>query len=129
MPIEAHAVKDFHRLGKYKPMQSRPRPILVKFLRTIDVTTILSNRASLDTSISIKQDLSPEEKHLESILLNERWKLIQAGYDCKSIKIRRGSILLNGKLFGHLDGSNFKKVSPPSLPLKLRSFYSSQQHM
>ena len=113
VPIEAHAVKDFHRLGKYKPTQSRPRPILVKFLRTIDVTTILSNRASLDTSISIKQDLSPEEKHLESILLNERWKLIQAGYDRKSIKIRRGSILLNGKLFGHLDGSNFKKASPP----------------
>ena len=72
VPIEAHAVKDFHRLGKYKPTQSRPRPILVKFLRTIDVTTILSNRASLNASISIKQDLSPEEKHLESILLKER---------------------------------------------------------
>ena len=111
VPIEAHAVKDFHRLGKYKPTQSRPRPILVKFLRTIDVTTILSNRASLNASISIKQDLSPEEKHLESILLNERWKLIQAGHDRKSIKIRRGSILLKGKLFGHLDGSNFKQVS------------------
>jgi len=46
-PTGANSVKDFYCLGKYNPAQSCPRPILVKFLRTIDVTTILSNRGSL----------------------------------------------------------------------------------
>ena len=39
-PIEVHTIKDFHRLGKYNPIQPQPRPILATFLRTIDVATI-----------------------------------------------------------------------------------------
>ena len=107
-PIEVHTIKDFHRWGKYSPTQSKPRPILVKFLRTIDVATILSNRGTLKAPLFIKQDLSSEEKKLDSILMNERWKLIQAGHNHKSIKIRKNSIFLNGNLFGHLDGSMFR---------------------
>ena len=55
IPIEVHTIKDFHRLGKYSPTQSRPRPILVKFLRTIDVATILSHRGTLKAPLFIKQ--------------------------------------------------------------------------
>ena len=114
-PIEVHTIKDFHCLGKYTPTQPRPRPILVKFLRAIDVATILSKRGTLKASLFIKQDLSPEEKKLDSILMNERWKLIQAGHNRKSINIRKNSIFLNGNLFGHLDGSIFRQVPGPAV--------------
>ena len=72
-------------LGKFKSNQSRPRPILVKLQRTIDATTILVNRTSLSSPIFIKPDMSPAEQKIESILLKERWLLIEGGFDCKSI--------------------------------------------
>ena len=42
--IQNASIKDLYRLGKFDPSQTRPRPILVKFLCRIDVSTILSNR-------------------------------------------------------------------------------------
>ena len=90
--IEVYTIKDFHCLGKQSPIQSWPRPILAKFLRMIDVTTILSSRGTLKDPLFIKQDLSPEEKKLDSIQLNERWKLIQAGHNHRNIKTRKNSI-------------------------------------
>ena len=75
----------------------------------------------------IKQDLSLEEKKLDSILMNERWKLIQAGHNRRSIKIRKNSIFLNGNLFGHLDGSMFRQVPSPAVYLTPPSSNTSQQ--
>ena len=65
--------------------------------------------------------------HIDSILMNERWKLIQAGHNRRSIKIRKNSIFWNGNLFGHLDGSNFRQVPSPAVyPAPLSSNTSQQ---
>ena len=93
-------LRDCHRLGHYKKNHSRPRPILAKLNRVLDVANILSNNSSYPSTISIKPDLSPEERSCEYKLLAERWHLIQSGVDRKSIKIRRPSIYVNGKLHG-----------------------------
>jgi len=72
-----------YRLGKYKAQQPRPRPILVKLRRTLDVNTILANKGSLSSPLIIKPDLSPEERAREAVLLKERWSLLQQGYKRK----------------------------------------------
>ena len=82
------SIKDFHRLGRYKEKQDRPRPILVKFLSALDANAILSNRSNVSSPIVIKPDMSKEERDTESILLSEHWKLLQSGIDRKLIKIR-----------------------------------------
>ena len=74
--IQSQSIEDSLRLGKFNS-SSRPRPILVKFIRSVDVTNILANRWSLFPPYSLKPDLSPTERLKESILLKERWKLIQ----------------------------------------------------
>ena len=60
--IEPHPVKDFHRLGKFKPGNKKPRPLLVKFLRSTDTANVLRNKAQLSSPIYIKPDLTPEER-------------------------------------------------------------------
>ena len=85
--IEPSQILDCYRLGKYKLPQSRPRPILVKLQHAIDASSILANRASLKSPVFIKPDLAPTDQNIESMLLKERWTLIQAGHDQKSIKI------------------------------------------
>ena len=86
--ITSKSIKDFHRLGRYKEKQDRPRPILVKFLSTLDANAILSNRSNVSSPIIIKPDMTKEERDTESMLLSERWNLIQSGIDRKLIKIR-----------------------------------------
>jgi len=109
--IEPSQILDCFRLGKFKPQQSRPRPILVKLLRAIDAATILANRSSLASPILIKPDLSPAERAVESILLKERWSLIQNGHPRKSIKLnsQRGCIYLNNQLYGKVINSQFQR--------------------
>ena len=77
--IQKFSIKDFHRLGKYKSDQTHPRPILVKFLRATDVQIVLNNRDKISQPIVIKTDMSKEDRDTQSILLCERWSLIQAG--------------------------------------------------
>ena len=43
--INPQSVRDCFRLGKFRTQSTRPRPILVKLNRAVDVTTVLSNRA------------------------------------------------------------------------------------
>ena len=71
--------------GKYNPQKSKPRPILVKLQRAIDASSILANKGSLSAPISIQPDKSPAELQIESILLKERWNLIQAGHQRKAL--------------------------------------------
>ena len=66
--IQNASIKDLYRLGKFDPSQTRPRPILVKFLCRIDVNTILSNRNLIKKPVIIKTDMSKDERKIESML-------------------------------------------------------------
>jgi len=128
--IESTQILDCYRLGKYRQLQPRPRPILVKLQRAIDASSILANRASLKSPVFIKPDLSPAEQKVESILLKERWTLIQGGHDRKAIKInsRTSSLYLNNKVYGKVVNSQFQRSAyfPPNptttttLPMELQ---------
>ena len=108
--VESSHILDCFRLGKFKVQQSKPRPILVKFHRIIDATSILANKASLSSPIFIKPDMSPAELAVESILLKERWTLIQGGHNRKSIRINssNSSIYVNNQVFGKVTNSKFQ---------------------
>ena len=62
--VHEYQIRDCQRLGKYS--ETKHRPILVKFSRSCDVTSILSSRAKLAErpGISIKPDMTKEEKKL-----------------------------------------------------------------
>ena len=68
-------VEIFSSLGVHVKL----RPILAKFHCIINATTIIANKASLSSPISIKQDMSSAELAVESTLLKECWALIQGG--------------------------------------------------
>jgi len=58
---------------------TKPRPILVSFLRSLDTSMTLSKIGEFKSPIHIKPGLSPEERAQESVLLKEHWSLIQKG--------------------------------------------------
>ena len=96
------SVRDCHRLGKYDHNKPRPRPLLVSLNSTADVDNVLSHRHLVPAGIVVKADLSPEERKVEAILLQERWKLIETGVDRRSIKLRKSSILVSGRIHGRV---------------------------
>ena len=105
--IQPQSIKDMHRLGKYHHERLRPRPILVKFLRSADVSKVLAKRSFIQPPYSVKPYLSKEEQRCESALLKERWSLIQSGTSRESIKIRLkdGWIMVDSKLYGKWDST------------------------
>ena len=113
--IDANSIKDCIRLGKYKPEVSRPRPILVKFLRSTEATIALSKISLFKAPIHIKPDQTQEERDTESHLLKERWSLTQLGFEKKRIKIRNKSIFIDNKLYGQYSNSKFHRsqYNPP----------------
>ena len=114
--IDASSIKDYHRLGKYNPNRSKPRPILVKFLRSADVTSILFEKSYLASPFSIKTDMTVEEKKIEGLLLKERWELLQKGIDRNQIKIRQNNLYVNDKLHARV------------LDAKLHTLSSTKHH-
>lgn len=86
--ITEYSVIDCYRLGKFS--EDRCRPILVTMNRPNDVSSILADRARL-SNISIKPDLSPEDRKIESILLKQQRDLISSGTDRSQIKLRKES--------------------------------------
>ena len=106
--IQNASISDLYRQGRFDENQTRPRPILVKFLHRMDVTTILSNRNKIKKLIAIKADMSKEERTVESLLLQEHWKLIQQGTSRKHITIQRSEMYV-GKLL-HAKVTNLKFV-------------------
>ena len=112
--IQKHSIKDCFRLGKFNQTSDRAT-ILVKFVRTADVSRIMSKKASLKLPLFVKPNLYPEERLKEVTLLKERWNLIQSGTERKLIKIRNNSILVSGKVYGRLVGSAFQLSSPSDL--------------
>jgi len=91
---------DNFRLGKYNESSSRPHPTLVKLNRSYDVSTLLAARNKLRKGLTLKPDLSPRERAIDKILMEERWKLIQAGQNRKDIKILGSKLLLKGRVHG-----------------------------
>ena len=109
---QASSIKDHYRLGKYNnAKRQKPRPILLKFLRSSDVLNILLKKADLPSPFSIKPDMSPEEQQIENMLLKERWQLIQNGTDRKLIKIRRNNLYLNDKLYASVSDAKLHLAS------------------
>lgn len=105
-PIPSTSIKDQFRLGKYSEQSSRPRPILVKFVRSSDAFRVLSKSRSLKKPFHVKPDLSPSQRVRDSVLLKERWSLITNGVPRASIKIRGSKLYVNQVLHGSLDSSN-----------------------
>ena len=110
--INSTSIRDCFRLGKYKQNQSRPRPILLKLNRAMDVATILSNRSSIDdNSIIIKPDMTPQNQHKETLLLKEQWALIKSGIDKVDIKIMSSSLYVKGTKHGYVLNTVFNRTS------------------
>ena len=85
--------------------------LLVKMTRVSDVTMILSNKKKLSSrpGISIKQDLSPEERASHSSLMKVRRTLIDKGTDPRDIKARGNALLVNGRRHGAIVNSVYQK--------------------
>ena len=83
----------------------------MKLQRAIDASSILANRGLLSSPIFIKSDMSPAELEIESILLKERWSLIQAGHHRNSIRINGWTntikFYLDNQVFGKVVNSKF----------------------
>ena len=60
---------------------------------------------------SIRPDMPRAQRLQESILMQERWHLVQSGVDRKSIKLRGDSLYVKGKLHGRVSNSKFVCVS------------------
>lgn len=106
------SIRDCYRLGRYSESSSRPRPVLISLDRVSLVQQILSKRLSLSTNtIRIKPDLSPEERHIASIVLSERKSLIESGsvVDKTSIKIRGPRLFIGRRLHGEVINGTFHR--------------------
>ena len=90
-----NCVWDCHWLGKYTRQSPQSRPVLMTLNSTASVRNILFNRKSLPVGVSVKPDLAMEERKVESILLQERWRLIQSGMERKSIRLKGPCIFVN----------------------------------
>ena len=97
--IQAHSIKECYRLGRFDPKRNntKPRPILVHFVRMADVSSVLAKRGSLKKPYFIKPFMSTEQRKIESILLKERWNLIQLGISRTQIRIRNSNIYMSIK--------------------------------
>jgi len=95
--LEPNAIKDCFRLGKFNPNGTRPRPLMVIFLRSVDVSSILSNRKLLKSPIFIKPDMSVEERKNEALLLKERRSLIEKGVAQNKIKLRGSTLFVDNQ--------------------------------
>ena len=104
------SIRDCFRLGKF--FAGRHRPLLVKFTRSCDVATALSNQSKLSAGdfpgVYIKPDLSHKARR---ILLKERWNLIESGVAWASIKFQGSSLFVNNLLFGSVTDAGFQLSS------------------
>ena len=129
--IQPQSIKDCFRLGKFSQDAPRPRPIPVKFVRITDVNRIFAKKNGLSSPFSVKPDMSRAQRLLESVLMQERWRLIQSGVSRKSIRLRGDSLYVNHKLHGCVSNSTFVHASAPcgsSQPSSPRSNSPAVEH-
>lgn len=112
--IQPQSIRDCYRLGKFSPGGSRPRPILIKFVRMADVTRLFTKKRNLSNPFSIKPDMSRAQRQQESILMQERWRLIQSGVSRKNIRVRGDSLYVNNRMHGSVSKLKFKHVATGS---------------
>ena len=108
-------IRDCMRLGKYRNSNSRPRPVLVKFNNMKSVNSVLlRSNSSSNHGISIKRDLSLQERKTNSLLLKERYRLSTEENVAKhQIKFRGNKLLIGNRPHGEVQGNDF--VTFPSL--------------
>lgn len=104
--IQSTSIRDQFRLGKYAETRKRPRPLLIKFIRSADAYSVLAKKSSLSHPIFIRPDMTREERISHSILMKERWKLIESGVNRKDLKVRGKGIYVKDLLHGKLDSNN-----------------------
>ena len=82
---------------------------MVSLLRISDAQSILSHRRQLASKpgIRIRPDLSLEERKTQSILLKERWSLIQAGTERSLIRITGAHLYVNKQKYGSVSDGEF----------------------
>ena len=126
--ISEFSVRDCIRLGKFS--ENHCRPILVIMSRSNDVLAILGKKRQLSQHphISIKPDLVPKVRKIESILLKQRRELITSGNDPRVIKIRKHTLLCNGREYGVVVNSTFQKYPLISDLASIPSQSTSQIH-
>ena len=104
--INANCIRDMYRLGKFSTKNNKPRPLLIKFIRAAEAVRVLSKRrSSRDSLVIIKPDMSPHERKCESLLLHERWSLLQSGVPREHIKIRGSRLYVRKMLYGQVSGN------------------------
>ena len=108
---QSQSICDCYRLGKYSPHGTRPRPLLVKFVRAIDASNILSKKGKLTRPYLIKPDMTQEQRKIESVLLKERWNLMQSGVSRTAIKIQGSNLYVTKKPHGRVVNSRFEPTS------------------
>lgn len=110
-------IRDCRRLGQYvqSRAESHPQPVLITLGSVFEVNYFLAHIPSTSgSSVSVRRDLSPEDRALRSILLKERWKLIESGTDRGKIRIRNSSLFVDGEVFGTVVDSTFTVAVPDS---------------
>ena len=105
--IESWSIRDCFRLGKFSK-GARPRPLLVKFVRVSDVNKILSKARLIPKPYVLKPDMSLAQRIRDSVILKERWKLIQSGIERKNIKIKNDCLYVNNQLHGRTVNQTFQ---------------------
>ena len=104
LSIDPKSIKDIYHLGKFSTENKKPRPLLVKFIHVSDASAVLSSKGPQGQKhhFVIKPDMLPNERRSESLLLKERWGLIQSGTPRENIKICGSSLYLRNKLHGQI---------------------------
>ena len=105
--IQHQSIKDCFRLGKFAANHSHPRPILIRFIRIADVASVLSKKRLLSNPYYIKSDMTREQRLTQSLIMKERWQLIQSGVDRNCIKIKGDCLLVRNKLHGRVLNKKF----------------------
>lgn len=109
--IPLQSIRECYRLGRYKN-DSHPRPLLVRLSRKSEVKSILSNRSKLNPPFWIKPDMTPEEMVADSLLMKERWSLIQTGVEQKDIKVSKDSLYVKGQIHAVVEESQLVLQTP-----------------
>ena len=104
--LSSSFTKDHFRLGKYTKEPKRARPILVKCVWLDDVFCVLGKARERKKPTFVKSDLSLLQRKQESILLEQRWSLIQSSESQNSIKIHNSKLFLKNKLHEFVDSTN-----------------------
>ena len=105
------AIRTCSRLGRYDSSR-RPTPLVVKFNDFSLIPTILRSSNRLPSPITVRKDLSKEDRYCNSLLLKERFRLItEAGVARDQIRFRGKSLHVNGRLHGIVSANGFT-ISP-----------------